>query len=252
MPSPFEFLPKHESLLLAEIITKFSSSDRLETYTNTFNSLKNLIPFDYATSALVTVNERGTVESYDLVNINYTEDWIRTYGEQKMHLVDVTVEENFKHYKTQCWSETYKKYENPKQILSFANDYNLTNGYTCGAKSFGLYNNPSYISFAWNFKNRCERISSIIDFLTPYIHIALSNVIYAEKIMTSRQILTNREREIISWTKDGKSSWEISTILKISESTVNYHITNIMKKLDSVIRTQAVAVALQYGIIAFD
>lgn len=252
MSSPFEFLSKRELLLLIELITRFSNSDNHETYIRTFNSLKSLIPFDYATSAMVTVNEQGVVESYDLVNINYTDDWIRTYGEQNMHLSDVTVEENFKTYKTQCWSDTYKKYGNPERILSFANDFNLTNGYTCGAKAFGMYKKPSYVSFAWNFKERCERISSIIDLITPYIHIALSNVLYAEKKMLSRQVLTKREREILSWTKDGKSSWEISSILKISEATVNYHVTNILKKLDSVNRTQAVAVALQHGIIDFD
>ena len=63
-------------------------------------------------------------------------------------------------------------------------------------------------------------------------------------------ILSMREKEVLKWLKKGKSSWDISTILNISESTVNYHITNIMQKLNAVSRTQAVAVAIERGLIS--
>lgn len=249
---PLKFLPKHEAFLLMEIVYKFSTIETCDDYRNLFNDLNFFIPFDYATSGLVVRNNRGVVQSYDLLNINFTEDWISAYDEQKIYLVDVTVEENFKYFKTQCWRETYKKYDNPKKLLSFAHDYNLTNGYSCGAKAFGLYKKPSMISFVWNFEEKCEYISSIIDYITPYIHIALSNVLCVEMLMTKREILTGREKEVASWVKMGKSSWEISVMLKISEATVNYHIANIMNKLNSANRVQAVAIALQYGIIDFD
>ncbi len=49
----------------------------------------------------------------------------------------------------------------------------------------------------------------------------------------------------------GKSSWEISVILNISERTVNFHIYNIMQKLEAVNRTHAVAVATSLGLIEF-
>lgn len=249
---PFKFLSNSQALLLAELTRKFSIVETCENYSKLFSCLQNFIPFDYATSGLVSLNGSGHVENYDLVNINFTEDWMKAYDEQKIYLIDVTVEENFKYYKTQCWSETFKKYGNPKMLLSFADDFNLRNGYSCGAKSFGLYKKPSMISFVWNFKRRSKYVSSIIDFMTPYIHIALSNVLYVQKIATKKNVLTDREKEVLSWIKRGKSSWEISAILKISEATVNYHISKMMTRLDSVNRSQAVAVALQYGIIDFD
>jgi len=61
--------------------------------------------------------------------------------------------------------------------------------------------------------------------------------------------LSLREKEVLNWLKKGKSSWEISTILNIGESTVNFHITNIMHKLNAVSRTQAVAIAIEQGLI---
>jgi len=64
--------------------------------------------------------------------------------------------------------------------------------------------------------------------------------------------LSKREEEVLTWSKRGKSSWEISAILDISERTVNFHVNNIMQKLNAVSRTQAVAVAIERGLIATD
>lgn len=61
--------------------------------------------------------------------------------------------------------------------------------------------------------------------------------------------LTRREQEVIGWLRHGKSNWEISRILGISERTVKFHVTSIMRKLNAVTRTQAVALAMELGIL---
>lgn len=63
-------------------------------------------------------------------------------------------------------------------------------------------------------------------------------------------VLSGREKEILKWLKEGKSSWDISRILRISRNTVNFHIKNLFRKLDVVNRTQAVSEALRRGIIS--
>lgn len=61
-------------------------------------------------------------------------------------------------------------------------------------------------------------------------------------------LITKREKEILRWLKEGKSSWDISRILGISERTVNFHVYNIMDKLGAVNRPQIVAIAFQIGL----
>jgi diguanylate cyclase (GGDEF)-like protein len=61
--------------------------------------------------------------------------------------------------------------------------------------------------------------------------------------------LTPRELECLQWSAIGKSSWEISGILAISESAVNFHMANIRSKFGVNSRRQAVAQAIQYGLI---
>lgn len=61
--------------------------------------------------------------------------------------------------------------------------------------------------------------------------------------------ISQREREVLHWLKEGKSSRDISMILNISERTVNFHINNIMQKFDAVSRVQAVAIAVSKGLV---
>lgn len=46
--------------------------------------------------------------------------------------------------------------------------------------------------------------------------------------------LTPREREVLQWTREGKSAWAVGQILSMSEHTVNYHLRNAMRKLGAV------------------
>jgi LuxR family quorum sensing-dependent transcriptional regulator len=62
-----------------------------------------------------------------------------------------------------------------------------------------------------------------------------------------RRKLTPREREILTWAAAGKSAWETSSILGISEATVITHLENTRRKLNVANTTQAVVVALQTG-----
>ena len=63
--------------------------------------------------------------------------------------------------------------------------------------------------------------------------------------------LSNRELEVLKWIKEGKTSYETSVILSISERTVNFHVGNIIRKLDVINRIQAVAKALEKGLIGW-
>ncbi|MGP9802695.1 helix-turn-helix transcriptional regulator [Rheinheimera sp. NSM] len=52
--------------------------------------------------------------------------------------------------------------------------------------------------------------------------------------------LTPREIECVHWAAQGKTSWEISRILSITERTVNFHLSNSMQKTDSANRQQLI------------
>lgn len=65
----------------------------------------------------------------------------------------------------------------------------------------------------------------------------------------SQCLLSKREISVLEWIKQGKSTWDVSQVLNITERTVNFHVKNIFKKLGVVSRAQAVAVAIDLGVI---
>ncbi len=61
--------------------------------------------------------------------------------------------------------------------------------------------------------------------------------------------LTPRELECLRWCSRGKTNWEISRILDLSERTVEHYLSRANRKLGTGNRTQAVARALKLNLI---
>ena len=61
--------------------------------------------------------------------------------------------------------------------------------------------------------------------------------------------MTDREREILLLMVDGLSNSEIAGRLVISQSTVKFHVSNILSKLSVTSRTEAVALALKHHLV---
>jgi LuxR family transcriptional regulator, quorum-sensing system regulator BjaR1 len=63
----------------------------------------------------------------------------------------------------------------------------------------------------------------------------------------AERLLSLREQDVMSWTAAGKSAWEVSRILGISERTVKAHLENVRRRLDAVNTTQAVVICIRLG-----
>ena len=63
--------------------------------------------------------------------------------------------------------------------------------------------------------------------------------------------LSVREKDCLRWRAMGKSDWEISQILAISERTVKFHLECARAKLGATNTVHAVARAMAHGLVAF-
>jgi len=61
--------------------------------------------------------------------------------------------------------------------------------------------------------------------------------------------LTRRQQEILLWVAEGKTSWEISVIMRCKEVTVNYHLKGIFRRLCATNKAHAVSKAMRLGLL---
>ncbi|CAB3655188.1 hypothetical protein LMG1873_00273 [Achromobacter piechaudii] len=67
--------------------------------------------------------------------------------------------------------------------------------------------------------------------------------------LPARKALSDRQAACLYWSAAGKTSWETSRILGVSESTVNFHLRNACAKLGVRGRRAAVVSALRLGLL---
>lgn len=244
-------LSKRDAVSLLELINASLSVSREDDLKKLVVGVQSLIPFDFAVCALAKEAATGAWDDCDVViiNITYPEEWLDLYVRNNFCEIDPVAKENFTAFKVQYWADTYRKYGHPEEFIELAEQFNLREGYTCGVGDH-TGRGGSLFSLAGEVQDH-PRNRSILGTLAPHLHQALSRVAAGPQGKTN-VILSAREKEILTWIRQGKSSWEISVILGISERTVKFHVSTVMGKLDAVSRSHAVAIAMSMGLIAVD
>ena len=66
----------------------------------------------------------------------------------------------------------------------------------------------------------------------------------------SLDLLSTREKDCLRWRSQGKTDWEISQLIGISQSTVKFHLENSRTKLGATNTIHAVSKAIVHGLIS--
>ena len=88
-----------------------------------------------------------------------------------------------------------------------------------------------------------------ISWLCQFAHVGMAGLLLPRQVPESATALTVREKEVLRWTAEGKTAYEIGQILSVSERTVNFHINNVVFKFDASNKTQAAVKAATLGLL---
>lgn len=152
------------------------------------------------------------------------------------------------------------------KTMEAALDHGFTNGVVVPHHFVDLNANAYSALVVFFWKNVANKLKSKFDDQHSHLHIiviywvnrliALRNEekrnkvsLKASSIQCPAVLLTDREKDALSWAARGKTNSEAAQILGISEQTVEFHIRNASRKLAATNKTQAVAVALTQGSI---
>ena len=94
-----------------------------------------------------------------------------------------------------------------------------------------------------------QRVVADLQLFAVHAQEAAVRLLLPEQMQPERPALTPRELEALHWTMEGKTAWEVGTILGISERTAVLHVNNAMHKLGCVSKHAAVLKALRLGLL---
>lgn len=244
-------ISKKELLNLLEFTNNALGVDDSDRFTSLINGVKTFIPFSLAICALGRLENRD-YKIINMVNHSYPNEWMDLYLKQGYVTVDPIIQTHFAEFKPQIFSETYKKVKSiNKNFLCRSNDFGLSDGVAFGINDF-KNNLVSLFSFSGIDESPSPRHLHFLEYLVPHLHqlyMRLSKDHIIENMDNPNPKVSPREKEVLSWLQEGKTNWETSMILNISERTVKFHVSNLIEKLDAVSRGHVVAKALEYGII---
>ena len=205
-----------------------------------------LVSFEHMIAISARLGSRGGVVASQTVNVSYPDEFCREYVSRDYFRVDPVMRDALTTCRAQyCCEATQGR---PREIISLTVDFGLREGYVLGWRSPAPNGADTLLSFKSPSMRYDRRSADMLEFVAPHLQLAFSRVLQGEDA-ANQVTLSSREKEVLDWLQQGKSSWEVSVILAISESTVNFHVSNIKRKLGATNRAQALAIAARLGLL---
>lgn len=181
---------------------------------------------------------------------NYAPQWQECYNTRGYLQIDPTVQHAFKSSLPIVWSNSL--FEPARDMWEEARKYGLCFGWAQAARdasgSVGLLTlarSVEQLSASELYENQAKMV-----WLAQYAHVAMTRLLIPKLAPETQIVMTAREKEVLRWTAEGKTAYEISQILAVSERTINFHINNVVLKLGASNKTQAAVKAAALGMLA--
>jgi LuxR family transcriptional regulator, quorum-sensing system regulator CviR len=245
-------LTKGEMLRVLELIDDSVRVRSADEYRALEPRLKELFEFEYFMCGMGSRDGGSDLKIGYILNSSYPEGYFSAYVAEGQIRFDPVVALELEAPRLYHLADILRMKADSlnRDGLDMTRGYGIKEGYSTGFRNEarGL---TSIFSFMGRSLPRSGRSELILDLLGPHLHAALCRVAAKEE-PRSPSPLSARETEVLEWIKAGKSTWQISMQLSLSEATVKFHVGNILKKLDAATRTQALAEAMHRGYISLD
>lgn len=199
-------------------------------------------------SVTVTASDRETRFKPLQMN-NYSRDWNLQY-EQQFERTDPIISHCSHSMQPVVWSEA--AYSKSPKLWQALQQQGIQHGWSqsfhheesglcsiislarkhCPISPFELYEHFGYMFYA-----------------TSHLSELFARSLPNRSLKPRQPHLSTRELEVLQLSAGGKTAYEISKILSLSERTVNYHVQNVIEKLNVCNKISAVIAAARAGII---
>lgn len=180
---------------------------------------------------------------------NYSDRWRECYDTRSYLKIDPTVQHALKSTLPVVWSN--QLFAPAQEMWEEARGHGLRFGWAQASRDANgavglltLARSAEQLSDAELAANQAK-----MSWLTQYAHAAMARLLTPKLAPETQIAMTAREKEVLRWTAEGKTAYEIAQILSVSERTVNFHVNNVVAKLQTSNKTQAAVKAAVLGLL---
>jgi len=182
---------------------------------------------------------------------NYDHQWCAMYNVYHYCDIDPIVKHCYVTHFPLLWDHTAYSSAKQKVMYKQGERFGLNSGLVFPIHGpngeFGMMNFATSKPMSQRKRTRISNSIPILSVFKDYVF--ESSKPFNRTLSHGETPLTPREKEVINWCAAGKTSWEISKILSCSESTVNFHLSNIRGKFNAGSTQLAVVKAMRSGLI---
>lgn len=179
------------------------------------------------------------IDPYILI-MSWPREWLLRYGRQAYYGHDPVAQNCFTTLRPFVWSRASWDGCDPhraRRIMDEATDFDLRDGVM--VPMHDLAGRQASLSMAARTLDLPPSGLKAVHLVSLYAFAS------ADEASSARPHLSPREREILTWTAQGKSTWDVGEILGISQQTVATHLKSAKRKLDGTTVTHTVVQALR-------
>ena len=190
---------------------------------------------------------------YQFILSGYPAEWRQRYDAEHYSTIDPTIHYALSSLLPASWGQIDCESPQVRQLFREAADFGLKDGITVPVH--GNAGEVSLLNFAGRQslpagKTELMALLRRAQWFATHVHETTRCVALSKEPVTSKPTeLTDRETECLRWSSEGKTAWEISRILSISERTVVFHLQNAARKMGVHSRSHAICRAITHGLI---
>jgi LuxR family transcriptional regulator, quorum-sensing system regulator BjaR1 len=179
----------------------------------------------------------------------WPQEWFDMYAREQFHHCDPIPRHCLSTLNPFAWSEVpYDCEDEPgaHAVMTRAKDFRLNEGFCVPIH----YDDAvGAVSLAGENPNLAPDARGALHLISIFTHSRLRALARSTVSNQSRR-LSRIEAEVLSWAARGKTAWETSRILGVSERNVRWHLEEAQRKLSTKNKTATVATALVNGEIS--
>lgn len=200
---------------------------------------------NFCMSGLPTPGEK--LDPYILLS-GWPEGWLHRYLEEDYVQVDPVCRRLLSASMPFAWSEAPYDPDDAAaaRVMNEAPDFGLHEGFA--VPIYTTHGFQAAVTFSARRLDLDREMRGGLHLVAIYAHNKVRSLLGSRRTRPAPH-LSPRETECLKWASVGKSSWDISVLLNISERTVDQYFAAASAKLNTVNRTQAVAEALRMKLI---